>query len=644
MLDAYAVRKAIPRIVLAVIGINLSIYLCVAAVDVTNVVGGGIARLLVGPFADADATVFDVPTDPANTIVAGVGTYLAVGPLTAALNSMLYTVAFGGITGILSALGSLLFLLIPLGLLALAIVITVVIRQALLFFLIVVSPVAIACYVLPGTEKYFKAWGDLFVKTLLVYPIIALMFALSDVFGSIIFTSNTGGLTGVAKIVAGIVVIYAPLFLIPFAFKFAGGAMSRIAGAATGVGDRMAKSGFVKERVDYKKQMLKDDMLRGRAEAYRRANASASRGGVRGFAAGRMAKNLSGYKTDILDREAELKARLDEATAKTANSGDDSLIRAYTVNKKTADEARANKTGEGKLWRIGEDGQMQYSTAGGKWVSETDVDEAQRKYGKRNTTQLSTSMAYEMKKAATQEQQDNLVRSFGETAEEWGMSSSQAQGAWIGAGFANQDQNLQWKHASWQGTTDAAGNTKFSMNTGGTKLIEEMDEKKGSYEAGRQNADTWSTMSDTVVEAHQGKAAAEYSISQLRALPSRTKEQDNQLAKQIEIRDKHNDTLHRASRIVDSIRTEHEELGADGKPTGSGRKVTSIGAGASGRTKEEMTAFAQITDQFAGKYQGPEGFFDPNDPNKLPKPADRPQAPAEQSLDDRQQERKDRTN
>ena len=49
-LDAYAVRKAVPRILIAVIGINLSIYLCLAAVDITNVIGRGIAGLITTPF------------------------------------------------------------------------------------------------------------------------------------------------------------------------------------------------------------------------------------------------------------------------------------------------------------------------------------------------------------------------------------------------------------------------------------------------------------------------------------------------------------------------------------------------------------------------------------------------------------------
>lgn len=624
MLDAYAVRKAIPRIVLAVIGINLSIYLCVAAVDATNVIAQGVAQLLIAPFAINGMTVFDVDTDASNGIAAGVGIALAAGPLKAASISAFTAIASQGPGVILGGLGSLTFLLIPLGLLALAIVITVVIRQALLFFLIVVSPVAIACYILPGTEKYFRSWADLFMKTLIVYPIIAIIFAMSDVFASIIFSNNAGGVTGIAKIVTGIVVIYAPLFLIPFAFKFAGGALSRIAAAATGVGDKMGKSGFVKARREYYGQKHADNMTRGRAEAYRNASAKADihkgRGNrVRAFAASRRASSLSGYQSNILDREAEINARTREAQGKTSNDGDDSVIRAYTVNKKTADEARRENRGEGSLWRHATDssgnrtGAIEYQSAGGSWQNEQSVDEAQRKYGKRNVSQFQQSMSYEMKKAATQQQQDNLVRSFGETADEWGMSDNQANGAWIGAGFANQDSNLQWKHGRWDG-----GSGSFQMGSGGANLITEMDEKKGSYEAGRMNADTWTTMSKEVQQASGKRKDAKADVDRLGAMSVRDATQQAAFEKAQKDYATHDDTLHRAARIVDSVRTVHEELGPDGKPTGSGRKVESIGAGASGRTKEEMRAFAEITDRYAGKYQE-QGSF--GGPSIAPRPA-----------------------
>lgn len=253
MLDAYAVRKAIPRIVLAVIGINLSIYLCVAANDIATIVGRGLNQLLVTPFIDQNSFKgIQIESNVENNIlgVLGVG-----GALGGAFVAVVGSIGAVGASA-LAVLGFMLPLIITVALIALAVLFTLVIRQGLLVFLIVVSPVAIACYVLPGTEKYFKQWLDLFTRTLMVYPIIAVIFAMSNVLGAILLSSAAGGsgaavmtasmvdnfdrfaqtsdAIGTVQIIAAILVLYAPLVLIPFSFKLAGGAMSAVMNAASG--------------------------------------------------------------------------------------------------------------------------------------------------------------------------------------------------------------------------------------------------------------------------------------------------------------------------------------------------------------------------------------------------------------------------
>ncbi len=268
MLDAYAVRKAIPRIVLAVIAINLSIYLCVAALDLIEVIGRGMNNLLVSPFIDgADYKGTKIESNAETGIVGVIGVAGFLGGLTAAI--------FVAITNPLAILGFLLPLLGTVALIAVAILFTLVVRQGLLVFLIIISPVAIVCYVLPGTEKYFKQWFDLFLKTLMIYPIIAVIFAMSNVLAAILLTNASGSAasaftnpasafqsaftfaqtetsdaSGVVKLLVAIIVIYAPLALIPFSFKLAGGAIGQIAnvankqasGSAAGLRNRIAKS------------------------------------------------------------------------------------------------------------------------------------------------------------------------------------------------------------------------------------------------------------------------------------------------------------------------------------------------------------------------------------------------------------------
>lgn len=225
MFDAYNIRKIAPRMLLAVIGVNISIYLCIAAVDITNVIGGGLGALIRGPFeatgsfGDQSISFGDTGSDIAGGIVGGVGGGLLV---------TLIGVLGGGAIGLV--LWLLLLLTLAAGLIALAIMATVVIRFGAIILLTLVSPVAIALLVLPGTEKYFRRWWEYFIKTLAVYPIIAAIFAVSDAMGAIFLKVQTesNALNDVVIVIVLIVVVYAPLFMIPFSFKLAGGFLGSI--------------------------------------------------------------------------------------------------------------------------------------------------------------------------------------------------------------------------------------------------------------------------------------------------------------------------------------------------------------------------------------------------------------------------------
>lgn len=281
MLDAYTVRKAIPRIVIAVIAINLSIYLCVAALDVTEIIGRGINQLLVGPFVnDKSFSAINQPDPGVNGIL---GIFGFDNVLKGIFTTIFGAALFGG-AGALGLLGTIGPLLITIVLIVLAVLFTLIIRQGLLVFLIVVSPVAIVCSILPGTEKFFKQWLDMFIKTLMVYPIIAIIFAMSNVLGAILLTGSSASIISspasvlpvvtnfaqtpasdgnIIRILVAIIVMYAPLFLIPFSFKLAGGAIGQIANIAS----RGAKVGGANLGGRFRKSQEDQDSLAGRAKA-----------------------------------------------------------------------------------------------------------------------------------------------------------------------------------------------------------------------------------------------------------------------------------------------------------------------------------------------------------------------------------------
>lgn len=336
MLDSYTIRKAMPRILLAVIGINVSIYLCVAMIDLTTIVSKGLSGLLMTPFAGS------VPVE---------GTQIEVNAENTIVGSGALLVIVGGIIAVvanpLGALGFLLPVIITVALISLAVLFTLVIRQALVLFLTILSPVAIALSILPRTEKYFQQWFDLFTRTLMVYPIIAGLFVMSNVMGVILLGSASGNVastpslfnpasmfnnpifaqssdgdgTAMIKYLAAIVAIYAPLILIPFAFKLAGGAIAAISNAAGGavrkgnLGGR-AGAAFSKSRQDPTSFLGK------------RETAAQSRRLRRGWTAGQVlagsgalikGQGREGYRTASRTR-ADLKSRVNARNAMQNNA------------------------------------------------------------------------------------------------------------------------------------------------------------------------------------------------------------------------------------------------------------------------------------------------------------------------------------
>ncbi len=224
--EAYSVRKMLPKILAAAILINLSIYIIAALEDITNIIGSGIQSVMVAPFAALNLNSVHV-TNGVSTALVSIGSAgIVLSPLL--VFSLIISEGLAGI-----------FLLILFGVLlaVLGVLITLTIRQALLVFLIITSPIAFSLYFLPNTSQYFKKWWDLLIKTLMVYPVVSVILTMSYI-ASIVFTQF--GFGPLAQIM-GIVAALAPLFLIPFALKLSGGVIGQASTALQGLQKRANK-------------------------------------------------------------------------------------------------------------------------------------------------------------------------------------------------------------------------------------------------------------------------------------------------------------------------------------------------------------------------------------------------------------------
>jgi hypothetical protein len=223
ILDAYTLRKTLPRILVAAVGITLSWPLMKFFVVLTNDLGVGIRHLIYAPFSNLSTTIH-FSKDAGDLFFGGVATGTL---LTTGTSAVIFTLA-GGLGAMLAYLGTA----------ALAVLIAIVVlalRQVAVIMLMLLAPVAIVAYVLPNTQKIYKLWWDSFSKALLMFPLIAAFIASGRVFSAIAL--NAGG---TLNDIIGFLSYFAPYFLIPLTFKFAGGFVRQLGGF---VNDR-GKGGF----------------------------------------------------------------------------------------------------------------------------------------------------------------------------------------------------------------------------------------------------------------------------------------------------------------------------------------------------------------------------------------------------------------
>lgn len=231
MIDSYTIKKAVPRLFAAAILINISIYIVAFALDITNIVGAGLSNIIYAAFQGAGEFKLQL------SVLGTVGPFAAIGVGGAIAGAGIWAMG-GASVGLLPML--LLFVVIPAVLAIIAVFATLIIRQGIIILLVIVSPLAFMAFVLPNTEKFFRQWWGLLFKTLLVYPIVMLIFAISDVLAAVLSGNFPMATQWMADLVS-IILLIIPMFLIPFAFKFSGGAIGSLYGTLNGLGKKASE-------------------------------------------------------------------------------------------------------------------------------------------------------------------------------------------------------------------------------------------------------------------------------------------------------------------------------------------------------------------------------------------------------------------
>lgn len=299
--DAYTVKRAIPRMFAAIIFIALSYDICVLLIEITTTVGKGIGGLIAAPFGGTSELVLTkifAPTTAQGGAVLGVG---VIGGIA--------LVGLGAVS--LGILASYLFI----GAISLIIIFAVLtLREMIVLFLVILSPIAIIAWIFPGNDKPWKLWWSSFSKLLYLFPMIVGLLVMGRAFASILGTVGGDGLEGIFLTFGKLVAYIGPFFFIPALFKFAGGVFGNLAGMANdrskGVFDRQRKY-----RGEKRKQTYQDAKMGNRFKqtpGLRNLNSAVQRGVLQkeaGFSVG-----------------ATRRGRVDSAVTRNSLSGMEELM------------------------------------------------------------------------------------------------------------------------------------------------------------------------------------------------------------------------------------------------------------------------------------------------------------------------------
>lgn len=170
----YGIKKLLPKLIMVAILVNLSFTICKIAVDLSNIAGMTANNIFEGQLQATVSGETAVGTGQPD-IMASVITIGVLG--------------LGGLAGLYIALPFLGAVLLSGLLSVLSAIIILSVRKVLILLLVVVAPLALACKLLPNTDKLYSKWQSLFMAMLLVFPTIGIIWGASSAAAQIITSS-----------------------------------------------------------------------------------------------------------------------------------------------------------------------------------------------------------------------------------------------------------------------------------------------------------------------------------------------------------------------------------------------------------------------------------------------------------------------
>lgn len=246
--SAYEIKRILPRLVIGLIGIQLSWYIVGFMVDIFNVMGSAIRGLMLAPIEGITEGINLKFDDIWKQIAATIG-------ISGSIAAGFLFLRGGLITG-------LPLILTPIILGLMLVILTLAARRIIIILLIISSPLAFVAWILPNTAGLYRKWWEYLWKALIMYPLILMLLASGELMSRIITAGNTGApgtQESVLETVISMIVLFAPYFMIPLTFQFAGSLLSQVANGfsqrSKGVSEKLWGDGVRdKDKLRYKRK------------------------------------------------------------------------------------------------------------------------------------------------------------------------------------------------------------------------------------------------------------------------------------------------------------------------------------------------------------------------------------------------------
>lgn len=237
-IDNYGIKKILPKLILCAIIINLSYIICQLAVEIANIVGYGIGWI----FEHIGTQITELRISEAASVASSGGDVNgSAGFAIAIIIGLVIILTAGAVL----AIGPSVLVPIFLGLIAIAIAILscfviLALRKALSVVLVVISPLAFLCYMLPNTKSLFNRWFKAFQGVLIAFPVCSAMVYGGQAVARLVINGTNATTVPFMLALSAAVIAVIPIFFIP---RVVSRSMSAISAGINNIASRARATG-----------------------------------------------------------------------------------------------------------------------------------------------------------------------------------------------------------------------------------------------------------------------------------------------------------------------------------------------------------------------------------------------------------------